>query len=420
MDTTTRSFILVLNLKSSMGYDLDMIIVQVETWVKNINKVAPNLIENYILTTYLESKNGFYMKNNVFTTMNDLISYLNGVVISSGLSDQPTLAAINSAQSFTYLMRPMSNVHVFADSPSSDDTSNSLYISSNTTELQLIQRTLSWRNKIIIVLSETKERPLDTFGDEYDVFKRVVRATHGDLLLIRKTEIENVINKLFPYFYQMENIAVRYQTMNMTLESVLIKADSLTQPVNILVNVDQEQILPSITDTNNTLTEVIKGEYFALYRTFMNRTSEINISTISDVNIRIWINSAHTGYLAYSANPEIDVGSAVTISELPSYITGYVTGFTDIKRFSQSTLNLLGYTIEQEISAEIRSSECTFSYQFPPRPTCTPGPFVQTICQILDDTFVYIAPGFVLGGLELTVIGINPTDENSPKILDRI
>uniref|UniRef100_A0A1I7XKL9 Kinesin motor domain-containing protein n=1 Tax=Heterorhabditis bacteriophora TaxID=37862 RepID=A0A1I7XKL9_HETBA len=50
----------------------------------------------------------------------------------------------------------------------------------------------------------------------------------------------------------------------------------------------------------------------------------------------------------------------------------------------------------------------------------------QTICQILDDTFVYIAPGFandtlkVLGGLGLTVIGINPTDENSPKILDRI
>uniref|UniRef100_A0A1I7W7R9 Transposase n=1 Tax=Heterorhabditis bacteriophora TaxID=37862 RepID=A0A1I7W7R9_HETBA len=52
--------------------------------------------------------------------------------------------------------------------------------------------------------------------------------------------------------------------------------------------------------------------------------------------------------------------------------------------------------------------------------------FRQTICQILDDTFVYIAPGFandtlkVLGGLGLTVIGINPTDENSPKILDRI
>uniref|UniRef100_A0A1I7X7W8 PITH domain-containing protein n=1 Tax=Heterorhabditis bacteriophora TaxID=37862 RepID=A0A1I7X7W8_HETBA len=41
--------------------------------------------------------------------------------------------------------------------------------------------------------------------------------------------------------------------------------------------------------------------------------------------------------------------------------------------------------------------------------------------QLFDDTFVYFVPCFandrlkVLGGFKLTVIGINPVDENSPK-----
>uniref|UniRef100_A0A1I7X5K3 Ionotropic receptor n=1 Tax=Heterorhabditis bacteriophora TaxID=37862 RepID=A0A1I7X5K3_HETBA len=52
--------------------------------------------------------------------------------------------------------------------------------------------------------------------------------------------------------------------------------------------------------------------------------------------------------------------------------------------------------------------------------------FRHSVNYVFDDTFVYFSPQFangtleVLDDLKLTVIGINPTDENSPKILDRI
>lgn len=39
------------------------------------------------------------MKNEIFSTSAELLEYLNGLVISVGDADQPTIAAINSAQS---------------------------------------------------------------------------------------------------------------------------------------------------------------------------------------------------------------------------------------------------------------------------------------------------------------------------------
>lgn len=39
------------------------------------------------------------MKNNIFTTSDQMVDYLNAIVISAGDTDQPTISAISSAQS---------------------------------------------------------------------------------------------------------------------------------------------------------------------------------------------------------------------------------------------------------------------------------------------------------------------------------
>ncbi|KAK6015781.1 hypothetical protein OSTOST_18764 [Ostertagia ostertagi] len=70
LDTSRQSFILVLSLRSSMGYDLHQLIEQVmgivtangpqhtlfqlPTWISDIGKAAPGLIDNFIVTTYLQ------------------------------------------------------------------------------------------------------------------------------------------------------------------------------------------------------------------------------------------------------------------------------------------------------------------------------------------------------------------------------
>ncbi|EYC36409.1 hypothetical protein Y032_0899g2941 [Ancylostoma ceylanicum] len=99
LDTSRQSFILVVNLRSTMAYDLHLLIGQVPTWISDINSAAPNLLDNFIVTTYLQYKNTYYMKSEIFSTSAQLLEYLNGLVISAGDADQPTIAAINSAQS---------------------------------------------------------------------------------------------------------------------------------------------------------------------------------------------------------------------------------------------------------------------------------------------------------------------------------
>ncbi|KAK6034996.1 hypothetical protein COOONC_27500, partial [Cooperia oncophora] len=54
LDTSRQSFILVLSLRSSMGYDLHQLIDQLPIWISDIGKAAPGLIDNYIVTTYLQ------------------------------------------------------------------------------------------------------------------------------------------------------------------------------------------------------------------------------------------------------------------------------------------------------------------------------------------------------------------------------
>ncbi|KAL6738050.1 hypothetical protein Aduo_011643 [Ancylostoma duodenale] len=99
MDISRQSFILVVNLRSTMAYDLHLLIGQMPVWISDINNAAPNLLDNFIVTTYLQYKNTYYMKSEMFSTSAQLLEYLNGLVISAGDADQPTVAAINSAQS---------------------------------------------------------------------------------------------------------------------------------------------------------------------------------------------------------------------------------------------------------------------------------------------------------------------------------
>ncbi|VDL77653.1 unnamed protein product [Nippostrongylus brasiliensis] len=147
MDTSQQSFILVLNLRSSMGYDLHKIIGQMPVWISDINTAAPGLIDNYLVTT-------------------------------------------------SSLMHPLSVVYVFADSAASDATVFNPKLSSGSPEMLAVQQTLTWKNKLAIFLSETDSAPMDYFGDYFDVFRRIVSATHGDLIVFEK---ENIIEVSFSF-----------------------------------------------------------------------------------------------------------------------------------------------------------------------------------------------------------------------------
>ncbi|KAK6034995.1 hypothetical protein COOONC_27499 [Cooperia oncophora] len=135
-------------------------------------------------------------------------------------------------------MHPASVVYVFADSSSSDGTSFNPKLSSSSPEMMVIQRMLAWRNRLAIFLSETDSSPMDYFGDYFDVFRRLVKATQGDLIVFEKTSLTNMVDRLLPYYYQMENMAALYGVNPQNDVEISIRADYPNQIVYILITAE--------------------------------------------------------------------------------------------------------------------------------------------------------------------------------------
>ncbi|WKY06669.1 hypothetical protein Q1695_006672 [Nippostrongylus brasiliensis] len=399
MDTSQQSFILVLNLRSSMGYDLHKIIGQMPVWISDINTAAPGLIDNYLVTTYLQYRTTYYMQNKIFSTPSALFEYLDGLVISIGDTDQPTISAINSAQSFSSLMHPLSVVYVFADSAASDATVFNPKLSSDSPEMLAVQQTLAWKNKIAIFLSETDSAPIDYFGDYFDVFRRMVSATHGDLIVFEKENIIEMMDGLLPYYYRMENMAALYGVNPQDDIEVDLRADYTTQVIYVLITSDNSTV-PGVLNQNGVQPPIeASGKFYKLIRTTVSDTTKIEITSKrqSNVNVRIWINSPNTAFLAAHSDPSVDVGSAVVSSGIQTYATAYVSGFSKLSAISYATFSGSGKLIASTLYGNLsRTAECSFPLIFPASAaTCEPGPFTQIIT-IFSDSGVYyrIVPGF--------------------------
>ncbi|KAK6021016.1 hypothetical protein OSTOST_13322, partial [Ostertagia ostertagi] len=85
--------------------------------------------------------------------------------------------------------KAFSNVLVFADVAASDATPADHLLSSNNSEHTLISMAAVWRNKLTFIFSESPPQSLDTAGDRFDVFRRLAVATHGDLLIVNRSDV---------------------------------------------------------------------------------------------------------------------------------------------------------------------------------------------------------------------------------------
>ncbi|KIH62025.1 EGF-like domain protein [Ancylostoma duodenale] len=209
----------------------------------------------------------------------------------------------------------------------------------------------------------------------------------------------------------MENMAALYGVNPEQEVIVNIKADYPSQMVYILIT-SENAAVPGVLDQNGIQPRAeTSGKYFKvisryrrmsyvqLIRTTVDATSKIFVTSkkSSSANVRVWINSANTVFLASNADPTVDVGSAVSVSELSSYTTAYIAGFTSISQITLVTYDIKAETTAQILSGNMsRGAECTYPYIFPaPKKSCTPGPFVQELTFASGDiTPIRLVPGF--------------------------
>lgn len=406
VDFSSESLLISINLKTSMGLDLQSIIDGLPLLMSDFDKAKVAPFKNFIITVYRLSASGnYFLETQLFNTMSDVIDYLYNCVIGAGAADQPHLDAIVATQRYTGYMKPESTYFAFIDSEQLNAPTPSTKLSQNN-ESHAVQQTIAWKNKLVVILSQSKQNPLTPdSSNEYDVLRRLTAATHGDLLTVYKTEITNLFNDLFPYFYEMQNTLVNYNAgQNLVLN---VESDQDTQVTYVLITVELGGTMPSLT-TNQEASPEAKSDFYALYRVYKSASPEISVHGSENYNIRLWINSLDTAIVSYSDNVDVDAGHLYTFSGFQQLASIY-TSIKSVQTVSFQTIIAASRVLQDNVMANLRtdSDTCSFAYQTPVLSACTEGPFDQkvTIKDNSGRTISRVIPGYCVSTKAVNATG---------------
>ncbi|KAK6014042.1 hypothetical protein OSTOST_20609, partial [Ostertagia ostertagi] len=239
--------------------------------------------------------------------------------------------------------KAFSNVLVFADVAASDATPADHLLSSNNSEHTLVSMAAVWRNKLTFIFSESPPQSLDTAGDRFDVFRRLAVATHGDLLIVNRSDVATVLidaiprllsppvllqlilsprlvtvmTKVLSNYNKMENLVVRYK---FNCSDLFVMGIPTGEETKVLLTVDKNDGNPAtftppyVADLDGkNLTQTSSGTYYSFY-VLPTTTSYIRVIAPTPgltCSLRAFVNSGRTMLLSYTDNPLIDIGDPV-------------------------------------------------------------------------------------------------------------
>ncbi|PAV85994.1 hypothetical protein WR25_26554 [Diploscapter pachys] len=392
-----RTFILVFSQKSSMGWELNLLIRNLDNVFTTIYERTGQSILSYIFAGFRQSNLAFYLESNYFETKGQFITYLKGVVTGNGDDRQPVMRSIYEAQKVSAKMHAMSTIFVFTDSLDSNDTDvQNLYASNPYT--QYVAKTITWRNKPTIFLSQAT--PFDTSDSGFTVLQNFVTATHGDFIVANKSaEMNTIITQMLPVFYQTENIHVKFGAT--TVDAFEVESDDPTQTVYALISVTQQTTLPGLApEGGGTLPVAISGQQFTLYNFTQTASIKANLGD-TPYNLRLFVISADTILVSNANDPNADGGAATAFNQIgentfiASTLTNTVTNVTqDIVDLTNGKTPLT-----PQRSATNRSSSCSWPFIIVRSEPIynSGGPYVNKIAisyQSSNVKFTRVIPGF--------------------------
>ena len=95
---------------------------------------------------------------------------------------------------------------------------------------------------------------MDYNGDNFDVYRRITSSTHGDRLIIDKSELNATLNMALFTYYQMENIHAYYGVpIQVDIILLFIKILLLLMIVKIFIKIENHSIFTTITETSKLI-----------------------------------------------------------------------------------------------------------------------------------------------------------------------
>ncbi|XGW20000.1 hypothetical protein V3C99_003654, partial [Haemonchus contortus] len=384
IDLSSRSLVIVFLLSNSMNQVFLDFRANLPDMVAGINGLD-NDITSYVFWGFVKTDKGTVTRFTVYGhQLEDLNPVFDNLVFSKTTSFQPLLQEIILAQQqFT---KAFSNVLVFTDVAASDATPASHLWSSYTSERTLISMAAIWRNKLTFIFFESPTQRLDTSGDRFDVFRRLAVATHGDLLVVNKSDVATVMTEVLSNYNKMENVVVRYK---FNCSDLYVLSIPTGEDVKILLTIDKNEGNPTtfnppyVVDLNGeNLTETSSGTYYSFY-TLPNTTVYIRVISPTPgliCSLRAFVSSAKTMLLSYTDNPLIDIGDPVRYAGIPQLATGLPIGYPEpVTIVIQPIDSTTGSPFQEVTIGSRRTSDSTFSLTFNNLNECTPGPFVQLV-----------------------------------------
>ena len=108
---------------------------------------------------------------------------------------------------------------------------------------------------------------MDTFGDYFNVYRRVARAVHGDVLIMNKQDLNNTLFSMICYYYQIENVHALYGVNSQV--GLALDSDYATETVYVVISVEVNQTLPTIkTATGTSMLPQFNTSLFAVRLNF--------------------------------------------------------------------------------------------------------------------------------------------------------
>ncbi|CAJ0593794.1 unnamed protein product [Cylicocyclus nassatus] len=346
------------------------------------------------------------------TQVSDLDSIFDVLTFSDAAPNQPFLSAVIQAQQFygdarAFSNRAFSNILVFTDSGASDATVNNNLFSANTPEQLLITQTNTWHNKLTFILTQNPKKPMSTSANSFDVYRRLAVATHGDLLVIDKSDVSNVMENVLNTYHKMENLVVRYGFNCNDIKIDLTGDNDSTKKLRVLLTVDKNDRNPArfdepyVTDMyRNQLKIASYGQYYAFYEIpAANAAGSIRVISPTaglTCSLRVFLNTNNAVLLSYMNNRQIDIGSPIMYQGIPQVASGLPLGYsgfdlTQIQRLDPRS----GNPLASAVRGFKRAGVATYAYEFDDLPNCTAGPFVQQVQLTSGDDFITrVLPGY--------------------------
>ncbi|PAV81425.1 hypothetical protein WR25_07237 [Diploscapter pachys] len=381
LDASTRTLVIVFSQRSSMKQYFPIFLQQLNTTVNRlINDGGP--FDKFIFVGFIRHYDGTSSFSTAsLLTYANFYGFLKNIDFFDGDIVQPAMAAIERAQQLFPL--GFSLVWVFTDTPDSDANAESLSFVDNNLEQRIIQIGLAWRSKLSLVVLQNDSSPIKSDGDKFDVYRRITKATHGDLIVCNSTELSNVL-AIFTLHVMPENLAVFYGITNKRNITFTPQRDFENQYVWILVTLDvnSEPKLPYYFNGKGIIVAPAAfGNFFVLYLSSESGPNRLESFDGTIFNARVFASSHQTTLFSFVQDELADFGYFYMQSDMFQMAVASPIGFPSLPiGMAYRLLTSSGNILSNYLRPFIRDPEATtFAFVFEPITDCPPDLEAATI-----------------------------------------